>query len=910
MKTTCLAGRLVLSWLLVLPAAVAALNPCDLTCEYVVNPLGVDVARPRLSWKVASPERAQIQTAYHILVASSAELLARDQGDLWDSQTVGSDETLHLPYAGQALRSGQQAFWKVRVWDRERKASDWSPVASWTMGLLAESEWQAKWISAADTNLSALLLRREFPVKPGLQRALVFVCGLAQYEMSINGQKVGADLLTPGWTKYDKTCLYDTRDVTSLLQSGTNAIGLTVGNGMYRVTGGRYVKFKGSFGPLQAIARLRLEYADGAVETIGTDGSWRTHRGPLTFTCVFGGEDFDARLIQPGWDRAGFADREWTTAVETAGPGGALRGQSHAAPAVRVIETIRPVSTKPLTNGVEVWDLGQNAPIMPRLVVTGLAGAVVRITPAELLNDDGSVDRTSVGRRPAYWQYTLAGGGQESWTPQFFYHGGRYLQVERLPAQPDGERPAIVELVGNVVHSTAAPVGEFACSNDLFNRIRVLVRWAQRANMVSVLTDCPHRERLGWLEQYHLNGPALRYEFKLDQLFVKSMIDMRDSQLASGMVPSIAPEYTVFGKGPADESNAFRNSPEWGSAVVLVPWQQYQFTGDTGLLREHYDAMKRYVAYLESRATNHIVSFGLGDWYDIGPKPPGESQLTPRELTATAFYYHDTWVLGQMAQLLGRQVEARQLMDQAEHIRAGFNAKFFDPVRQSYATASQCANAIPLVMGLVAEPNRAAVLAALVQTVEADGLAVTAGDVGYRYLLRALADGGRSDLIFAMNHQSAKPGYGYQLRQGATSLTEAWDARRASSQNHFMLGQIMEWFYGDLAGITPDPAGPGFKRFLLRPQPVGDITWAKARYDSVRGPIESHWQRAGDNFRLKVVVPANTTATVYLPARPGSDVLESGAPAARQPGVTFLRHEVDRVVFVIGSGTFDFESRW
>jgi len=407
-----------------------------------------------------------------------------------------------------------------------------------------------------------------------------------------------------------------------------------------------------------------------------------------------------------------------------------------------------------------------------------------------------------------------------------------------------------------------------------------------------------------------LNGPSLRYEFDVDQLFTKCMEDMKDSQLASGMVPSIAPEYTIFGKGPADESNDFRNSPEWGSAIVLVPWQQYEFTGGVELMERYYDKMKRYVAYLESRATNDILSFGLGDWYDIGPKPPGFSQLTPKELTATAFYYYDTWVLAQTASRLGKSPEAKAFAAKAKRIRRSFNAAFYDPTNGTYSTGSQCANAIPLMMGLVEDKNRARVLEALVKDVESRGNAITAGDVGYRYLLRALADGGRSDVIFAMNNQSDKPGYGNQLKKGATSLTEAWDARRASSQNHFMLGQIMEWFYGDLAGIAPDPEKPGFENVLIRPQPVGDIQWARAGYDSVRGRIESHWERSGSQFKLSVTIPANSTAAISLPAQSRESIRESGKALKGQPGVKFMRLDQGRAIISVGSGHYEFSSDW
>ena len=750
---------------------------------------------------------------------------------------------------------------------------------------------------AAQTD--SLLLRRRFTVGPHLARALAFVCGLGQYEMSVNGRKAGADVLAPGWSKYDKTCLYDTRDVTPLLRPGENAVGLLLGNGMYNVHGGRYTKFTGSFGPQKAVCLIRLEYADGSAQTVKTDDAWRMAPGPITFSSVYGGEDYDARLLPSGWDRPGFDDGRWDKALAVPGPGGALRGQGSAAPPIVPFETFPPIAVKQLRPGVAVYDLGQNAAFMPRLTVSGPAGATVQITPAELANADGSVDRSSVGGGEAFWKYTLAGGGPETYVPKFFYHGCRFLQVALGAPAGGGELPSVTSLEGVVVGSASAPTGRFACSNALFNRINTLIRWAQRSNMVSVLTDCPHRERLGWLEEDHLNGPSLRYDFDLNALFGKIENDMADSQTGDGLVPSIAPEYPVFG-------GDFRDSPEWGSAFLLVPWQQYQFTADTALLARHYDAMKRYVAHLAGRSQGDIVSYGLGDWYDIGPKEPGYSQLTPIALTATAFYYQDAVILARAAALLGRGDDQTQYEALAARIKAAFNRKFWNADARQYATGSQCANSIPLVMGLVAPADRPAVLDNVVKDVQAKGL--TAGDVGYRYLLQALAQGGRSDVIYAMNNQSDRPGYGYQLKQGATSLTEAWDARRSSSQNHFMLGQIMEWFYGDLAGIQPDPAGPGFQKIIIRPAIVGDLTEAHADYDSVRGRISSAWRRGGGRVTLDVTIPPNATATVYVPTRAPGAVTEGGRAADRSPGVTFLKAEDGAALYAVGSGRYSFSA--
>ncbi|WP_415909556.1 family 78 glycoside hydrolase catalytic domain [Oleiharenicola sp. Vm1] len=717
---------------------------------------------------------------------------------------------------------------------------------------------------------ATLLARREFAVKPALRRALVHVSGLGHYELSINGHRVGQDLFSPGWTTYEKVVLYDTHDVTALVRAGGNAIGVTLGGGMFNVRAGRYVKLESRFRPLMVIAQLRLEYADGSVEFVGTDEQWQVRPGPITFSNMYGGEDYDARLEPTGWDRPGYAAQDWARAAVTPGPGGELRGASHAPPPVRTFDVLAPASVRALRPGVTVYDLGQNVSLMPRLRVRGPAGSVVRIIPAELLGKDGAVDRGSCSRGTgeAWWQYTLAGRPEgEEWFPKFFYHGSRYLQVEVAAADGAATLPVVDSLVGVVVHTSSPPAGDFACSNELFNRVRTLVRWAQRSNLMSVITDCPHRERLGWLEQYHLNGPALRYEFDLTRLYAKTFDDMEAAQTADGLVPDIAPEYVIFSQG-------FRDSPEWGSALILAAWQHYQFTGDERPLRRHYAAMCRYVDYLRSKSADRLLSHGLGDWYDIGPKGPGRSQLTPIPLTATATYFEDLKTLAAIAILLGKPADAQKFTAEAAEVKGAFNRAFFHADRGSYATDSQCGNAMPLVFDLVEPAARPRVVDALVRDIQARGL--TAGDVGYRYLLRALAEGGRSDVIYALNNQSEKPGYGYQLAHGATSLTEAWNAGRGSSQNHFMLGQITEWFYHDLAGIQPDPAGPGFQKIVIRPAIVGDLTWVKASYQSPRGPIAVAWKRDGRAVTLDVTVPVNATATVHVPGEAAPRTVGSG----------------------------------
>jgi len=923
-------GQLLLLVLAVSYATIAvaeatpSLIPVDLTCEFDCNPTGIDVANPRLSWKLAGSERGQRQTAYRIQVFSRSNLVSNTPQltpDLWDSGKVASDKTQLIPYAGKPLVSSQQVFWSVQVWNESGSPSQPTDFQTWTMGLLKPEDWEAKWICAPATSES-LLVRKEFVVKPGLKRAVVHVTGLGQYEMSLNGAKVGKDVLAPGWTDYNDTILYDTRDITTQLHGGTNAVGLTLGNGMYNVVRrNRFAKFTGSFGPLRAICQIELEYAEGSKELVVTDESWRVHPGAITYNSIYGGEDFDARLYPVGWNSPRFDDSAWANAVAVVRPAGKLRGHSGATEPIRVIETRDVMEVQQLATNVFVYDFGQNASYMPRLNISGPAGSSVRLIPAEIVNNDGSIQRSTMGstnRGISWWQYTKATHKTEEWFPQFYYVGCRYMQAELIPpnlpsprlsttlSQSDGVRgrlPHIESLEGDIVHSIAKPVGEFECSNPLLNRIRALVRWAQRANMVSVLTDCPHREKLGWLEQYHLNGPAIRYEFDMARMFTKGMNDMTDAQTSEGLIPNIAPEYVQF-------DGAFRAAAEWGAAFIVVPWQQYLFEGDVDLLRKHYPAMKRYFAWLESRATNDILSDGLGDWYDLGPKKLSRAELTPPPVTATAFYFHDAQILSKIAAVLDCAEESKSFAAKAEQIRANYNREFFHPETGGYATGSQCANALPLVFGIVPPEHRAAVLASLVKDLEAHDGQMTAGDIGFRFLLQALAQNGRSDLIYRMINQDEKPGYGYMLKMGATALTESWDVKKTASHDHFMLGHITEWFYKDLAGIDCDPTGPGFKKIIIRPQPVGDLTWVRASYDSAHGKIVSNWQREAGRFSLEVLIPPNTKATVYVPAKTANTVTESTQRDAQTPGVRLLREADGYAVFAVDSGHYEFAAEF
>jgi hypothetical protein len=823
---------------------------------------------------------------------------------------------LILSYAdGQQINIQMDATWKAAKTSQTGWQLPSFNDSSWVAALLLGTYGMSPWLTGVtiQTQSGLPIFRREFVVQPGLQRAVVSICGLGQYELTANGTKVGDALLAPGWSKYDKTCLYDTLDLTSYLTNGGNALGVMLGNGMYNVpSSSRYSKFTGSFGLPKLLAQVHLFYANGTSQVIASDSQWLTAPGPITFSSVFGGEDYDARLLSAGWNQAGFNGSGWSPAALTGGPGGTLRGTSRAAPPIKAIQALQPIRTNVLSSSVIVYDLGQNASLIPSLTAHGQAGAVIQITPAELTNSAGTVNRASCGGGTAYWQYTLAGTGAEIWFPRFFYHGCRFLQVQLTAAPGFSQLPVVDNLQGVAIQSASAPVGDFSCSNDLFNRTRALIRWAQRNNLISILTDCPHRERLGWLEQYNLHGPSLRYEFDVGQLFSKTMQDMADSQTSAGLVPDIAPEYQVF-------SGGFRDSPEWGSSVIIVPWQHYLFTGDDTLLRRHYSEMTNYFKYLQNQAVNNFINYpnGLGDWYDIGPNAPGYPQNTPVSLTADAYYCQDAQILAQVAAEIGQTGDASRFNSLAADIATAFNNAYYSPANGSYSTGSQTAQSMPLYLGLVNPANQAAVSAALIANVRSEGL--TAGDIGHRYLLRALADMGRSDVVFDLHSGTNNPGYGYILNTGANSLTEGWDG--SGSQDHFMLGHITEWFYHDLAGIQPDAAMPGFKHVIIKPSLVGGITWVNANYDSIRGEIGAYWALSNNLVALTVTIPVGSIGSVYLPTlgaaatnlviqEGGTVIWQNGAPSGGSPGVTFDHVQgaglQTYVVWAVASGSYQF----
>ena len=510
----------------------------------------------------------------------------------------------------------------------------------------------------------------------------------------------------------------------------------------------------------------------------------------------------------------------------------------------------------------------------------------VRLTAGELLNPDGTVSQHSANANPAsanLYSYTLKGNGEEVWHPRFSYWGFRYVQVEGATrSHSDNGKPELVALEGQFLHDDAPVDGTFVTSKELFNQIHHLIDTAILSNMMSVLTDCPHREKLGWLEQTHLAGTSIMFNYDVLHLYQKIADDIGDAQLANGLVPAIAPEYVAFVDRNGVSTN-FRDSPEWGSAAIISPWIAYQFYGDKRLLADHYDEMRRYAEYLTSKSQDHMLAYGLGDWYDIGPSAPGESQLTGKGLTATAVYYQDLKILEQISNLLGKNAEASNYAQQANEVKSAFNRHLFHAETNQYDRGSQTALAMPLALGLVPEGHRQAVLENLVADIRKNNNHVTAGDIGFHYVVRALSDGGRSDVLNDMLSRTDSPSYGYQLSRGATTLTEAWDTNPDSSQNHFMLGHGEEWFYRGLAGIEFDLSRNKEEQIVIRPTPVGDIQSASATYNSVLGSISSSWHVTGNTFTLDVRIPPGASGNVYIPTAHGATLRKADVLPMRLP---------------------------
>ena len=881
---------LIATFLFVILSVSAKLTITRTTCNYQQG-LAISKGDIRVGWQLSSDIQGERQTAYEIRVFENIT-----NKKIFSSGKIKSDKSqlISLP----SLPANTHGYcWDVRVWNMKGEKSAFSkrqiirivpqtidarwvgaitkkdaklPEGRYSNGVFKKKEFKNKWKDVDSISAKSIIVRKEFKSKQRrITDATVYVCGLGHYELCINGRKVGDAEFAPLWSEYSKTVYYNVYDVTNFIKADNNAISVLLGNGFFNVQRlGRYSKLMTSFGAPQLLLKLDINYDDGSQQTITTDKDWKYCLSPITFNTIYGGESYDARLEQKGFDKPDFDDSGWRNVVVVEGPTGKLEPQT--AHPVKIMERhgIKSIShitadslnaaskatKREISPSVFIADMGQNLAGFPEITISGKRGQKVTMLASEGLNKYGACDQRQTGRQH-YYEYTLSGEGKETWHPRFSYYGFRYIQVEGavLEGQPNPQSlPVISSLNSCFIYNSAPEISAFECSNPIFTGAHRLIERAERSNMQAVLTDCPHREKLGWLEQDHLCGPSLLYNYDMTTLIPKIIRDITDTQKDNGMVPTTAPQYVSFG-------NLFDDSPEWGSTLIILPFMYYEMYGDSTLITNNYDAMARYVEYLDSRAEDGIVSHGLGDWYDYGDWKAGFSRNTPIPLVATAHYIYDLQLMTKAALMKGKADDATKYEQKLKDVIKAFNKEFYHADSCYYGTGSQTSNALPLFLGIA--KDREKVLSNLIADIKAHGNRLTTGDVGNRYLFQTLAQTDNNDLLYNMLNHYETPGYGFQIRQGATTLTEQWDPRQGTSQNHFMMGQIDEWLFKTLAGITNKPGTFGMRHLLISPTLIGDMKYVKASTQSLYGTISVY--RTQDH--LTVEIPVGCDATVVLP---------------------------------------------
>ena len=888
----------------------------NLACEYNTNPLGIDSTTPRLSWQLQSDRPGARQTAYRVLVASKPKWLTPGKANLWDSGKTESDQSVHVAYAGKKLRSRQRVYWTVRVWDQDGKRATGKP-AWFELGLLERSDWKAKWIGAAltggpRTGVPAPYLRRAFGLPARVKTARLYITALGFYECSINGKPVSEDVFNPGWTDYNKRVQYRVYDVTSLLRKGDNAIGVILGDGWaagYLGTADRqnYVDRP------RLLAQLEITQEDGSTKTIATDRTWKHQFGPLLENDMLMGEAYDARLEMPGWDTAKFYGKGWLP-VDVFKDPGAKWVATHGPPVRRIAELL-PVGD-PVNKGDSrhIVDLGQNLVGRVRFKGQAPAGTTVTLRFAEVLEADGSLYTTNLRSARATDYYTFKGKGEEVWEPKFTFHGFRYVELAGYPGEVNRDT-----VTGIVLHSAISQTGDFSCSESIINQLQHNILWGQKGNFVDVPTDCPQRdERLGWTGDIQVFVRTAAFNMDVAGFMTKWLQDVADAQSKEGLVPPVAPNAAV----PLSDGG-----PAWSDALIICPWTIYLCYGDRQILEKNYGAMRKFMRWAVQTSPGLIRCApeyegwpGFGDWLSI-------NAATPRDLIGTAFLAHGVSLMVKIAEVLGKEKAAekhrriladvkeafaqrylkggalpatpappsqqRQMMDGADALSRGrlktvdygpvssevFNTDLFAPTQTSYVLA--------LHFDLLPERLRPVAVTELVADLERRDMHLSTGFVGAPYLPHVLSSNGRLDVAYALLHQKTWPSWLFSVTQGATTIWERWDGWTEengfqdpgmNSFNHYAYGSIGAWLYNTVAGIDIDPAQPGYKHTILRPQPGGGLSRARGKLQTPYGELVSEWQVHEGEFEWTVLVPPNTTATAQLPIRAAGKVDWNGKP--------------------------------
>jgi len=942
----------------------------SLRCEYLVDPLGVDVASPRLSWIILSSQRGDFQQAYQVIVSSSLQNLDQDKGDVWDTGKIDSDRSIQINYQGKPLQSAGKYFWKVRVWDKDGKSSKWSKIASWSMGLLSREEWNpAKWIAFKDndqwkkewkqhkdTELSkpnnvvwpntswpwltgkdstiftlydmavphydpSPLFRKEFFVQKKIRSASLFICGLGYYEAFLNGQKIGDHVLDPGWTNFDQRSLYVTYDVTKQLKQGNNALGVMLGRGQYNPLCNDIWGLSKSawIDQPKFIALLRIEYSDASRESVVTDQSWKTAGGPIVYDDTRHGELYDARLEQKGWSSPAFSESNWKNASEVSWN---ARLESQMMLPIRCFAPLVPVKTYPKGKGITVYNIGRNISGWARVKVRGTAGAKVLVEYCETPSDSDLIDNLSPSRfkynikdkcYASFYDkginvrqqngYILKGGEAETFECHFSYKGFQFVRITT------DESVVIEKVEGIPVHTDVEMAGNFTCSNPLLNRIQRNSINSLLNNYHSIATDCPHREKQGWTADNYMSSQAAMYNFNMISFYSKWLTDLAGTQSRSGGLATVAPSTNY------DMSL----STTWPAAIVFVPWDLYEFYGDTLPMGKNFDVMCRFARsslLRQEKEKPEIIHDVLGDWVaplmELNDNVRNNTMSPPEGtmLYGTASHFLIVKRLAEISKVLGKDAESNKMNEWADRIATAFNTEFFDSKAGIYhgeisTPYRQSANVVPLEYGLVPKEKQTEVLSHLVQDIHTKGDRLGTGFLGTMALMKYLPEE-NPELAYVLATQEKYPSWGYMVRQGANSMWESWDGY--DSRNHTPFCLISSYFYKYLAGIQFDPAVPGFKNILINPSIVGDLKSVSAYHDCLYGRIQSNWKRENGKLTMNITIPVNTTATVYVPAQSASEVTESGKPANKVAEIEFLRMENGKAVFRVKSGKYRFQS--
>ncbi len=871
----------------------------QLICEYKTNPIGIDVQKPRLSWKIVSDKENLMQTAYEIRVTDQ---IAKGKA-VWNSGKVNSSQSVNVPYDGPTLKSMQHLNWQVRVWDNKNKTTAWSEPASWEMGILDADLWKASWITfAPEQDLkdlrSSLYLRKNFSSEKKITSARVYVTALGLYQLFLNGQKVSADLFTPGWTSYKNRIQYQTYDVTSLVK-GKNTIGAILGDGWYRGN----IAWNGNnfYGKKQALlCQLQINYADGTNETILSDNSWKVSTGPILNSDIYNGETYDARNEMPGWSKPGFDDSKWEKiSIVDHSKKILIAPQGEA---VKAIQEIKPIKILITPKGETVFDMGQNMVGWVKLKVNGKKGDQVTLKYAEVLDKNGNFYTDNLRKAKSTDVYILKGEGEEIFEPHFTFHGFRFLKLEGLSLQP-----SLDQVTGVVIHSDMAPTGSFACSDPMINQLQHNIQWGQKGNFLDVPTDCPQRdERLGWTGDAQVFSMTAAFNFNVAPFYTKWMRDVAADQLPSGLVPHVIPD-VLNGEG---------GSTAWADVSVIVPWTTYLAYGDKRILEVQYPSMKGWVEYMKGRAGEKNLWIGdnhFGDWLAFATTNsdyPGAT--TEKDLIATAYYAYSSGILAKIAAIIGNNDDAKKYAQLSADIKKAFQKEFVTPSGR-LVSHTQTAYSLALSFDLLPEDLIPKAAKYLADDVKKMGH-LTTGFVGTPLLCKTLSAHGYDDLAFMLLNRKEYPSWLYPVTQGATTIWERWDGQKPdgsfqdvgmNSFNHYAYGAIGEWLYQYVAGINIDPEHPGYKHILLTPHPGGGLTNANAQFESLFGKIKSAWKLDGNNFVYEVTIPANTTATVTLPQAKKEQLTLNEKPIQAALGRN-IEQVANNVKLELGSGKFTF----